>query len=267
MVGTTSTRVWEAGGGPRTVVLLHDAGLRLDWWSKTINALAGQGLRVWCFDLPGHGFADKHPGGDHSLAGYTTFVQGVMAARAIERPILVGAGVGGHIAATVACNAPTRVSGLVLCAPTGIVPVGSRAAEAVRANLGDVSEAGARARALSMVADPAQIDAAMVEDEWCINASPGAKESFAAFSAHLAEHLDDAPLGSRLSEIALTVPTSVIWGADDKLLPVALSAVADQALHGHARTSIFDGCGHAAYYEQPAAFNAAVLDLATAAYV
>lgn len=265
-VGTAFTRVWEAGSGSRAVVLIHDAGLRLDWWSKTINALAAEGLRVWCFDLPGHGFADKDPAADHSVAGYAAFVQGVIAARAIHQPILIGAGFGGHVAAAVACENPDAVSGLMLCAPTGVLSVGSRVIAAMRANLTDVSEAGARARALSMVLDDGLVDAALLEDEYCINSSPGAKESLAALGVNIADHLDEALLGLRLAEIAATVPTSLIWGAEDKLVPVALSAAVDQALHGRVQVSIVEGCGHAVYFERPTAFNEAALAFATTVY-
>jgi len=65
------------------------------------------------------------------------------------------------------------------------------------------------------------------------------------------------PILDRLEEI--WVPTLVIWGAQDRLLPAAHAHQAAKRLHD-ARVHIFDPCGHVPNIERAHVFNALVID-------
>ena len=58
---------------------------------------------------------------------------------------------------------------------------------------------------------------------------------------------------------SMTQPTLVVWGRQDRLLPVAHVKILEAALPSQ-RQIIFDGCGHAPMVEKADSFNKAVLE-------
>jgi pimeloyl-ACP methyl ester carboxylesterase len=46
-------------------------------------------------------------------------------------------------------------------------------------------------------------------------------------------------------------PTLVVWGEDDRIIPVECGRVYEAAIPG-ARLEVIDGCGHWPHYEKPA---------------
>nr|WP_250121851.1 alpha/beta fold hydrolase [Chroococcidiopsis sp. CCMEE 29] len=51
----------------------------------------------------------------------------------------------------------------------------------------------------------------------------------------------------------------IVWGKQDRILPVAHAHIAAKALP-NARLHIFDPCGHHPHLERPKEFNALVLE-------
>ncbi|WP_420453006.1 alpha/beta fold hydrolase [Ilumatobacter sp.] len=80
-------------GSGRTVVLFHGGGQTRHSWGGTQRELVGRGYHVVSVDLRGHGDSDWSPDGDY---GATVFPDDVAAvARSLDRPVLVGASLGG----------------------------------------------------------------------------------------------------------------------------------------------------------------------------
>ena len=97
----------------------------------------------------------------------------------------------------------------------------------------------------------------MVEEEYRINNSPGAKESFAALGTYIAEKLDDEVVGEKLA--ASNIPVLLAWGDQDKTVPFAVGEAAAKLLPG-SRFVKLEGAAHTPYYEKHQQFNAALLD-------
>jgi pimeloyl-ACP methyl ester carboxylesterase len=49
---------------------------------------------------------------------------------------------------------------------------------------------------------------------------------------------------------AVRVPTLVVWGAEDRIIPVECGRLYADAIPG-ARLEVIDGCGHWPHYEKP----------------
>ena len=60
----------------------------------------------------------------------------------------------------------------------------------------------------------------------------------------------------------LRLPTLIVWGEHDALVPVEIGESYQRAIPG-ARLTVIDGCGHAVYMERPDAFFAAVMPFLT----
>lgn len=77
----------------------------------------------------------------------------------------------------------------------------------------------------------------------------------------VAGYVPVAPVGideHRRRLTAVTVPTLVVWGADDRLIPVSQARVLADALRGE--TLILRDAGHPAYLDRPDAFHRALLE-------
>jgi 2-hydroxy-6-oxonona-2,4-dienedioate hydrolase len=256
--GPVLTRVLECGEGADHVVFVHGLGARADRWRITLAAFAAAGYHGYALDLPGHGLATKGVNIPLTVPGFAKFVTAALDELGVKHAFLVGTSLGAHIVATVACAAPDRVRGLVMVGALGIVPLGAEAADAIRRNIQQTSRDAIAAKLAFVLADPEALSPATIEEEWRINNSPGARESFEKLGAYVAENIDNDSVAARLSARTADLPMLLVWGAKDKAVPLAIGERARDLLGGPELVTI-DDAGHVPYFEQPSAFNEAVL--------
>jgi 4,5:9,10-diseco-3-hydroxy-5,9,17-trioxoandrosta-1(10),2-diene-4-oate hydrolase len=81
---------------------------------------------------------------------------------------------------------------------------------------------------------------------------PGYKDHLLGMAESMLLKPDDGPLWDQLPR--LLRPVLVVWGRQDRTLPVNHAYRAAQRIHG-AQLKIYDRCGHLPMYEQADAFN------------
>lgn len=115
-------RVAESGNGP-SLLLLHDVLMDHTTWRGVLPGLA-QSFRVAAPDLPGFGESEKPSDSRfaHSLEAFRGAVTDLFAALNLGRAIVVGHGLGGAIALTLAADHPELVYKLVLIDSLCYVP-------------------------------------------------------------------------------------------------------------------------------------------------
>ena len=263
-LGDQYTRVLEQGTGQKTIVLVHGLGARADRWRRNIGPLAAAGYRCVAFDLPGHGFASKDGDFDFSVLGCARFVSDAMTELDIGRAVLVGTSLGGYIAAHIACSAPERVAAMALVGTIGIVPMGLEARQVLGTRFAGVSRDGIERKLRTVMFDDAtEVTPQFVEEEWRINNGPGAHAAFALISQYIAERIDDDVIGERLAALPVRPPTAVIWGRDDRAIPLSVGHAARDLLRPEFYAEIPDAA-HAPYFERAEAFNTLLLDFLAA---
>jgi len=268
-VAGTRTHVLEMGAGD-PVILLHGYGDSLATWRYTMPALARH-HRVVAVDLPG--FGRSQPSTHRPLLDwYAHWTEELIAKVAPRgRASLVGNSVGAAIALDTAVRTPLRVSRLVLvdCAGLGSgVPLWWRLVFAQRFRLHPLAEPAARAlpRAVleRIVAEvystlvfhrPNSVDATCARDF-------AANHATAARLQHLLDLgrdiVGELASGHLMRDAAtLRVPTLILWGKQDGLIPVQHGIdlhhrVPDSQLY------LVDDCGHCPQLERPAEFSNAV---------
>jgi pimeloyl-ACP methyl ester carboxylesterase len=252
-------RVLEAGSGPETIVLLHGVGARADRWQHNIGAFAMAGYHVFAIDFPGHGFSDKSAEAPHSAPAYASLVRGFASNVAPDRPvILIGTSLGGHVAGLTALANPAAVRSLVLVGPVGLRPVGDDARRGIAASIVDTSLDGIRQKLRFVLARKELVTPEWVEEENRINTSPGAAEALAAIAAYFAEDLDDDVISAdELRTLVAAVPTMLVWGADDEVVPTTVADELERTLG--VPVARIASAGHLPYLESPDEFNDAVL--------
>ena len=237
--------------GARTAVLfLHGFGGDLDNWLFNLDA-AAERAPVVALDLPGHGQSDVKLPGEASLAALAGFVRRFLDQVGVARVHAVGHSMGGAIAAQLALDDPPRVASLTLVNPAGL-------GEAIEGGYIDGFVQAASRRDLKPVlerlfADPGLVTRQMVDDVLKYKRLDGVDALLGELGAALfgGGRQADQPV-ARVDAQAL--PTSVLWGREDRVIP---AAQAGQAPAG-ATVRVFDGAGHMLMMERAADVNAAI---------
>ena len=235
-------RYLETGGGPGIpVMLIHGFGGDLNTWMFTQPALA-EGRRTIAVDLPGHGGSVKDVGsGDPETLADA--LDAAMEALGIDRAHLVGHSMGGAVAALVAMRRPERAASLTLIASAGLGPEinGPFIDGFIRA-----SRRREAAEVLSqLVHDPASVSRAMVEETLRYKRLDGVEAALTAIAqAWFADGRQHLYLADRLRQ--LTIPVQLIWGRDDRIVPVGHA----EALASQVPVHILDAAGHLPHMEK-----------------
>ena len=261
-VGGRDVNVIDLGEGDRTIVFVH--GLAGAWvnWLEQVPGFAAAGNRVIAMDLPGFG-ASPMPAEKITISDYARVVDALLDELGVDAAAVVGHSMGGFIAAELAIRRPARVERLVLVSAAGLTIEYQRdervlgvlralenrltAYGAWLATRSDTLSRRPRARRLLMgvvAARPDLLPAPLVAEQIRGSGTHGFVDALDA--------LTDYPIRDRLPEIAC--PTLIVWGEDDKLVPVR-DAEEFERLIPDARKVVFPDTGHVAMLERPAAFN------------
>jgi len=259
-VGKIRTRVLEAGAGHAALVFLHGLGARADRWRANLDELAAAGYHCYALDLPGHGFADKEADFPYGVPGYTGFVREFVERAGIAECALIGTSLGGHIAASLACQRPGSVRALVLVGSLGLTPIGPEARLAIGRAVRDTTREGIARKLRYVLCDHSLVTEEWVDEEHRTNNSPGADDAFARLSDYVVDDrgIDHDNVGQELAGLAGSIPILLVWGAEDAAVPPAVGERAAAVLKG-SRLETIRGAGHLPYLEKSREFNALVL--------
>jgi pimeloyl-ACP methyl ester carboxylesterase len=232
----------DEGSGP-PVVLVHGTGSSLHTWDAWASALSGA-HRVVRFDLPAFGLTGPHPRDDYRMDTYVEFVEHVAAKLGLGRFALAGNSLGGEIAWRFAVAHPSEVTALVLVDAAGYPREGRRPLVFRLGGMPVISSLMPHLDPRRLVdrtvhgiyGDPARVTPELVERYYELSLRPGNR---AAFGARTSIPFEDRTAGLR----ALRVPTVVLWGARDSLIPVAHAAKFAADIPG-ATVRVYDDLGH-----------------------
>jgi pimeloyl-ACP methyl ester carboxylesterase len=264
-VGSINTRYWSAGNQGDPVILLHGGGSSIEVWGYNIQTLA-QHHRVFSFDMVGSGLSDK-PAEPYSLDYQLQFLTTFLDTFDIQQASLIGNSIGGSIALKFALQSPERVRKLGLVSSFGLgreIDFSDRllATFPAIAKLIPSSRRGVKIVLNSCVYDPKSVPEEWIDLNFQRFNLAGCKEALISL---LTTNLDFwgvrrevfSPIVQQLDRIE--VPTLIIWGKQDSIIPVSLADVAARKIP-YSRLHIFEKCGHWAQVEYPEKFNQLVLE-------
>ena len=239
----------EAGSGA-PVILIHGLADNVAIWDPVIPALAAR-FRVIALDQIGFGRSDK-PLLNYRVSTLVDFLDVFLTELKIERASPVGNSLGGWVAAAYALAHPERVERLVLSDAAGYAALtktmDSRALRALRvASRDDIRYLG---------------PLAFHDKRFYQDVDTAFKERVTAGDSYtVAQVLDsmirgDDALDNKLQ--TLKQPTLVLWGREDKLIPLSFGEQFHREIV-NSRLRIIDNCGHMPQLECPNEFSAAVL--------
>jgi pimeloyl-ACP methyl ester carboxylesterase len=252
-------------GDPAPLLLLHGTGASLHTWEGWAEALKAS-KRVIRIDLPGFGltgpFSGQYAADDYRGDTYARFVLDVLDALRVPRATIGGNSLGGEVAWRAVALAPQRFDKLILVDASGYafapdeIPIGFRLARLPLVNR--ISEyllprALVTASVRSVYGDPSRVSDELVDRYFELTLREGNRHA-------LGLRLQQLEMGEHAERIkSLTLPTLVLWGGRDRLVPPVNARRFAADIRG-ARLVVFDGLGHVPQEEDPARSVAAVID-------
>jgi pimeloyl-ACP methyl ester carboxylesterase len=257
VVGARVNYVEMGEGSP----LLFAHGLSGCWqnWLENIPHFA-RTHRVVALDLPGFG-ASPMPPWEITIPAYGRFVRDFCERLGIDRCSIAGNSMGGFIASEVAITEPERIDDLTLLSAAGITWATARREPAVMAArvgraampaLLKLQTSSMRRQRLRRSAfqgvffDPNGLRREMLWENFVpAMKSPGYFDAM--------RNLVGYDIRDRLEEIG--VPTMIVWGRNDRVVPVPAALSYKKRIGDNAELVIFDECGHVPQIERPVRFN------------
>ena len=250
-----SLRYDRAGSGP-LVLLVHGWTCNRTFWDRQVQALRDRFTLV-TVDLRGHG-ESSHPRTGYTIGALAGDLEHLVRALGVPRLAVVGWSMGGLVALELARRLGERVSalGLVCTTAGGLADRKSPPGHPDRA--GEMRAAVAndfRGFARQLAADFFLKGAESPLHPWAV-------AQMQKTPPHVAAAALDAMLAADLRKHlrGLEVPTAVLHGRHDKLLPLADGEALAKGIRG-ARLVVFEESGHAPFLEEPEAFNKALGEL------
>lgn len=259
-----------AGQGP-AVLLIHGIGDHSGTWRDVFAELARDHL-VIAPDLLGHGGSDK-PRADYSIGAFANGMRDLLGVLDVDRVTVVGHSLGAGVAMQFAYQYADRCERLVLVGAGGVsrsVSLALRAATLPGASL------AISALRFPTVKRPVRAVVGLLER---LNTATGLD------AADLLRILDDLPdiqarkaftrtlravvdvRGQSVTMLdrcylAVGMPTLLIWGSRDPMIPIHHARIAHAAMSG-SRLEVFEGAGHFPFRHDPDRFVALLHDFIT----
>lgn len=259
-------RYRRAGAG-EAIVLIHGlAGSSLTW--RPVMPALAEHYDVIAPDLLGHGESAK-PMGDYSLGAMASGLRDLLAILDVERATIVGQSFGGGVAMQLAYQHPELCNRLVLVGSGGL---GREVSWLLRlCSLPGAEQLmplvfprpfAAAGSAVGGFLHDRGMRAPLVSEMWRAYSSLAGAENRKAFVRTMRGVIE--PGGQTVSALdrlylAGNLPTLIVWGDRDAIIPVDHAHTAHEAIPG-SRLEILEGVGHFPHAEAPERFVETMCD-------
>jgi pimeloyl-ACP methyl ester carboxylesterase len=228
------------------LLLLHGSNASFLTWEPWSKNLSGQ-FHVIAVDLPGHGLTGAVPNGDYSDQGMVKFVAEFADKIGLKTFALAGNSMGGGVAARFAEEHPDRVTHLILVDAGGL-PFKVGSGEPLAFRLGRIPVVNqlllhVTPRAIvteglnKAIVNKAVITDAMIDSYWDFARMEGTRQAtLTRFQLPWDTYVQD-------HTAALKMPTLILWGDGDRLIPVSTAHDWAKAVPG-AKLIVYPATGH-----------------------
>ncbi|SDJ23722.1 Pimeloyl-ACP methyl ester carboxylesterase [Actinokineospora alba] len=256
-------RAYRMGGSGPVLLFIHGISDSSETWRDVLPDLAER-YTVIAPDLLGHGDSDK-PRADYAAAAYACGMRDLLAVLDIDKVTVVGHSLGAGVAMQFAYQFPERCERLVLVSGGG---AGRAVHPLLRLAAGPWAEAViplAVSRPVNAIADgllavlprlPVSshtTDLTYVLQRYRLLRERRARAAFLRTLRAVVDHRGQVVTMLDRSYLAVGMPTLLIWGARDRIVPAAHAEVAQAALPG-SRLEMFPDSGHFPHHDDPARF-------------
>jgi pimeloyl-ACP methyl ester carboxylesterase len=258
---------FTAGQGP-VLLLLHGIGMDHSTWLPALPALA-KNFTVIMPDLLGHGASDK-PRADYSIPSFANGMRDLLTVLGVNRATVVGHSMGGGVAMQFAYQFPERTERVVLVSSGGLgrsvnpllralsLP-GAEPVVAAAALPGIRHVATATMTGLHRSGLPFTEDLTALAEVYSSMADPATRKAFLHVLRGVIDIHGQVVNMIDRAYLARDMPTMIVWGERDLVIPVKHAWAAAQLLPG-ARLEVLRDVGHNPHEDAPLQFADVVAD-------
>lgn len=231
------------------LVLLHGTGASLHTWDGWVNALKTE-RKIIRLDLPAYGLTGPNPTSDYSQEFYATFVNDLLTKLGVKQCIIAGNSLGGSIAWNFAVKYPEKVSKMILVDAGGYamksksVPIAFQVAgwPVVKNLFKYVTPRSIVQKSVENVyADKSKVSEDLIDRYFELSLREGNRQ---AFIDRMSEFRNKGIINDKTAKIKdLTMPTLIIWGDKDLLIPLEVGEKFHAALPNDTLV-VFKNLGH-----------------------
>jgi pimeloyl-ACP methyl ester carboxylesterase len=247
---TISAQEWGNPNGPE-ILLIHGFSQSHMSWMRQVNSDLAKEFRIITYDLRGHGNSDKPDDKSryHDNKAWADEVKAVMDAAGLKRPVLVGWSYAGRVISDyVTTHGADKLAGInFVDASIKFFP------EFVGENLKNLPIMGSPDLATNIKATRDFV-------RGCFEKQPTAEdfEITLAFNMmvppNVRNHLGGRPLDATEVMSKLKIPVLVTHGDKDRNSKLGTAEYTAKTIPG-AKLSVYQGVGHAPFYEDAERFN------------
>jgi len=234
-VAGRTLRYLKLGDGSDPALLIHGFTGDLNNWLFNHGPLAAQ-RAVYAVDLPGHGQSSKDVG-QGSLVELTGVVSQWMETLELPRVHVIGHSLGGVIALALAIKRPEQILSCTLLAPAGL-------GEEIDGEYLEGVVTAERRKELTthlqkLFADSTRVSRQLVDDMLKYKRLDGVRIALRAILDHMiVDGRQAIMMRDQLQQ--LQIPTLILWGREDRIIPVSHSSNLPESVSVH----VFEDCGH-----------------------
>jgi pimeloyl-ACP methyl ester carboxylesterase len=258
---------YTAGDGP-VLLLLHGIGSDHRTWMPALPALSRH-FTVVMPDLLGHGASDK-PRADYSIAGFANGMRDLLTVLGVNRATVVGHSMGGGVAMQFAYQFPERTERIVLVASGGLGRSVNPLLRALSLPFADPVVAaatlpGIRHAAVQVLNGlhrsglPYTEDLTAMAEIYDNLGDPTARRAFLHVLRGVIDTRGQVVNMIDRAYLARDMPTMIVWGEKDSVIPVKHAWAAAQLLPG-SRLEVMRDVGHMPQEDAPLRFADVVVD-------
>jgi pimeloyl-ACP methyl ester carboxylesterase len=256
--------------GKKTLVFIHGLGSYLKFWRYQLDAFAQQGYRVIALDQLGYGKSDKPASFPYTMEAMADVVHELTRAVGAEKPVLVGHSMGGQTALSYAIRYPGDLEALVLTSPAGFEKFSWKEKAWFKRVMSTTLIKSSPEYGIWGSVAQGNFARWRPELEWLVEERVRVVPTpeFDAYSYAQVRSVQGLANNDFVRESLdkVTVPTLIVFGEDDRLIPNPFlhGGTAREVMeYGHAniRGSTLVGllkCGHSVQLDCPEEYNTAV---------
>jgi pimeloyl-ACP methyl ester carboxylesterase len=245
-VNGLDVRYYTAGQG-EPLVVIHGGGGDARTWRLNIAELA-ENYTVYAPDLPGYG-GSQPLDGDYYIPELVEFVDKFARSLGLEKFNLVGHSLGGGIALNYALKSPHKIKKLVLVSS---LCLGREIAFWVRLFSLPALIRSIGALTIAVLKGVKWVVKQLNPVEFIMPLSPASMTVGGSITTFRAQTL---VLENRLSEV--TMPTLLVWGAKDPIVPVRQAYRASKVIPD-CRVEVFENRGHNVHRDELKQFSSVI---------
>ncbi len=250
------THYVKEGKGDTVIVFIHGFGGSTYSWRKNLGALSEK-YTVISLDVRGFGYTSRDPASEYSPRGYATHVATFLDILGVRRPVIVGHSLGGEVAIRVALQRPEDIAGLVLIDSAGVPRDELRSVPPVPQPFQTTLLRFATSRRVVRAGlDAAFYDRSLVDEEM-VSAYRDPLDVERAEEMLWRMLRTSAPQLNRTEIAQVSVPTLLIWGVQDRLIPLREGEELASLIPG-SRLVVLDRSGHMPQEERPEDVNSLI---------